>query len=94
MRVVLIHEDNHGMIGVALNYYHAVRWLIDEHWLMDNTEVYVYKDGGESWLRLDQTLGKDWADLLMDHWDIDNFNAYFSDCFYLESVEVYGSEMD
>ena len=92
MRVVLIHEDNHGMIGVALNYFHAVNWLINEQWLVDNTEV--YDDKTDSWNRLDEELGEDWADLLTDYWDIDNFNAYFSGSFYLESVEVYGSEMD
>lgn len=39
MKVVVIHEKNHDQICVATNYHYAVKWLIENQWLDDTTEV-------------------------------------------------------
>lgn len=89
-RVVLIYEDIHGLIGVALNYYNAVKCLIGNGWIDDNTEV--WHDGTQGWKKLKDMQGEDWADVMLEHWDIDDFNDFWEKSFILESVEVIGTE--
>lgn len=90
--VIIINEDNHGRIGVALNYYHAVKWLIDRHWIDDDTEVYNYDT--EEWRTVKEVLGADWASLMLndENWNFDRFNDFWDDCFFLETEEVIGTE--
>ena len=90
MKVVLINEDNHGQIGVALNYYHAVTWLIGNNWIDDYTEV--WGDDRTNWCALKELLGEDWADDMVNNWDIDNFNEFWNYSFQLTLVEVIGTE--
>ena len=88
--VVIINEDNHGLIGVALNYYHAVKWLIDKHWIDDGTEVYNYDT--EEWRPVKDVLGENWASLMCDEWDLDRFNDFWGCCFWLHSEKLIGTE--
>lgn len=91
MKVIVIHEENHGEIGIAANYHYAVKWLIKNQWLDDTTEVCLE----QCWVSVLSLFGSDWKNLILDYWDnILIFNSVFSGCFYLEEVEVYGSEMD
>ena len=87
MKVVVIHESNHGFIAVAKDYKAAVQFLIGENWISDYTEVWV---DDEHWGRIIDVLGEDWADKMSD-WGFGNFNDYFTDSFYLEEVEVFGT---
>lgn len=90
MKVIIIDEDNHGDIGIALNYYHAVSWLINEGWLQDSTEI--WDDDKFDFQTLKEKFGEDWADTMTCEWDIDNFNEFFDGSFLLRSVEVIGTE--
>lgn len=92
MNVITINEDNHGMIGIALNYYNAVKWLIGDGWIDDYTEVAKHSKNGDcNWVRLNEVY-EDWADKMLNEWDIDNFNEFWEGSFYLDSVKVIGSE--
>lgn len=92
MTVVIINEDNHGRIGVALNYYHAVKWLIDTHWIDDDTEVYDYDT--DEWRAVKEVLGVNWASLMLndESWDFDRFNDFWGNCFSLDFEKVIGTE--
>lgn len=92
MNVITINEDNHGMIGIALNYYNAVKWLIDDGWIDDYTEVAEHSENNNcNWVRLNE-IYEDWADRMLNEWDINNFNEFWEGSFYLDSVKVIGSE--
>ena len=92
MNVITINEDNHGMIGIALNYYNAVKWLIGDGWIDDYTEVAEHSENNNcNWVRLNE-IYEDWVDRMLNEWDIDNFNDFWEGSFYLDSVEVIGSE--
>ena len=92
MNVITINEDNHGMIGIAFNYYNAVKWLIDDGWIDDYTEVAEHSENNNcNWVRLNE-IYEDWADRMLNEWDIDNFNDFWEGSFYLDSVGVIGSE--
>ena len=33
MDVIMVHEDNHGILGVAINYTSAIDMLVENKWL-------------------------------------------------------------
>lgn len=88
MRVIVIDEENHGFIGIANNYYNAVKWLIKEHWLSRADEV--YRDG--KWENIDEAFGEDWETQMLEQWDMERFNRVFDGLFYLRSYDVFGTE--
>lgn len=91
MTVIEIHEDNHGLIGIAKNYKSALDFLLNNHWIEDNTEVWsgVYVSPENGWKSLCQELGEDWFDKMCS-WNIENFNDYWDGSFMLIETEVYG----
>ena len=40
MRITIINEDNHGVLGVADSYESAVQFLIDNEWLTEDFEIW------------------------------------------------------
>lgn len=92
MTVILINEDNHGLIGVANNYFNAVNWLISENWIDDNTEV--WNETADHWDKLIDLQGRDWADRMRNEWDIDNFNYFWENSFSLNPIDVIGTGED
>jgi hypothetical protein len=86
MTVIIINEDNHGMIGVAKNYESAVKFLINGYWIEDNSEIC---DGEDSWIKLIDYFGEDWIDKMVLDWDINHFNNFWDGSFYLNEIEVY-----
>lgn len=91
MTVIQIHEDNHGLIGIAKDYKYAINFLINEGWLDDYTEVFVgeNEEGMGEYQRLIEVFGEGWVDKMLN-WDIENFNEYWNGSFRLEETEVYG----
>lgn len=90
MNVILINEDNHGQIGVALNYYNAVLWLIKKRWIYGSMEV--WSERLDDCVPLKEELGEDWADEMVERWTPDDFNSFWRGDFYLESDRVIGTE--
>ena len=85
MRVVIIKEDNHGVIGIAKTYADAVHFLVNDGSLSSFTEIYC---GDEVYKTVIEDLGEDWLAVMLD-WSIEKFCEYFEGLFYLDSVEVY-----
>lgn len=83
MDVIIITEENHGVIGAAYDYESAVTYLFNEGWLP--TEIL---DEREEWRHIDELLGDEWLDKILS-WNIDNFNTFFEGCFYLQIVAVF-----
>lgn len=97
MTVIVINEDNHGDIGIALNYYHAIKWLIGEQWIDDSTEIWSNPDEDgiyPSWTTIKEMFGEDWTDMMLDEWDMNKFNDFWRSSFYLREVEIIGTEDD
>lgn len=86
MIVIVINEDSHGMIGIAKNYYNAARWLIKQHWIDNLTDC--WDDSTNKWRPIEEILGKDWQEIITDYWNIEKFNNFFENSFYLEPLEV------
>ena len=86
MTVIEIHEDNHGLIGIAKDYKSTLDFLLNNHWIEDSTEIWA---GDSYYQRLDEKLGEDWFDKMCS-WNIGNFNEYWDGSFMLIETEVYG----
>ena len=88
-KVILINEDNHGLIGVANNYYNAVKWLTENGWLNSFDYIWVEDD---RWETIINTFGENWKDLMLNEWDINKFNKVFQENLLLESINLIGAE--
>jgi len=86
MTVVLVHEENHGLITVAKDYKSAIKFLINNRWITESMEVWNEDD---TYSRLNELLGEDAFDIITEKWDIDSFNAFWNGNFFLNEVEVY-----
>lgn len=88
--VILIEEENHGIIGVAKDYPSVVDFLVDRDWLDGKFEVWADNE-----ISLTQTLedhlGELWYVAIRDEWDTEQFNNFFEGSFYLTIEEVYGA---
>lgn len=88
--VVAIYEENHGFIGLANNYYNAVKWLINGRWLTDDSDV--YNPFNHSWKTVKEAFGDNWRELMLNEWDEKHFCEVFDGCFYFRHNTVYLGE--
>ena len=79
MIIYIIHEDNHGVLGVADSYESAVQFLIDNEWLTENFEIL---DREEHYSRPLYALEIKPEEIKA--WNIDKFNDFFDGDFYIE----------
>ena len=86
MTVILVNEDNHGLLTVAKDYKSAVKFLIGNEWIKESMEVW-HEDG--TYRCLDEFFGEDVLDIITEKWDIDSFNTFWDGSFFLNEVEVY-----
>ena len=94
MRVIVVCEENHGIIGVARIEGEQARWavelLIEKDWLTDYTDIYHGTEDGEAcWDTVKQVYGEHWEDF-MKNLTINEFNEVWEGCFYVESYPIYG----
>lgn len=86
MTIVVINEENHGLLGVARDYISAIDFLVRDDWLDRFTEMWDdYKD---AWVSLEKSFGSDWLSVI-SKWDIDTFNDKLSQ-FQLVLTDVHG----
>lgn len=52
MQVITIHEENHGLIGVATTKKAAFQYLVDAEWITPKTEFYI----NGSWVELGKIM--------------------------------------
>ena len=67
MKVYVIHEECHGMIGIAKDIKSAIEWLIDAKWITESTDVYcATNDEDESdFHAVDVVFGSEWKSYLI-----------------------------
>ena len=87
-KVVLIYEESHSLIRVAINYYAAATFLIEHNWLDEDTMVW----DGKTHKEVLKILGTEWKDLILNWWSLEKFNEFFEGVFYLYPEEVYDGE--
>lgn len=85
MTVILIHEDSHGLLGVAKDYESAINYLLQNQWFNIDTEIYsIERNEWCSLKELNITI-KDIREM-----GVDKFNDLFDRVLYLEIENVWG----
>ena len=82
--VIVIKEENHGVIGIAKDYKNAIYFLIDNDWLTAESDIF-YND---SWCPINLVFGEHWQDKILAL-DFDEFCELFDGCIYLEEEEIF-----
>lgn len=88
MTVVMIDEENHGIIAVAKDFESAKDFLINEHWIDEDLEIFLY-DKMENWDTIKNVFGEDWETKIRAMSE-EEFEETFENMFYLYEREVYG----
>ena len=86
-KVYCVYEDNHGMVGLAIDYQSAINGLVKEKWLDENTELL---DDNDSPSTIKEVFGEEWVSLIKQL-DITTFNSFFDGIFYINIMEIWGS---
>ena len=84
MNIIIIHEDNHGVLGVAKDYDSAINCLVQNQWLTTDIKVL---NSIEEFVSLKE-LGLDIE--AIRSWDIETFNDFFEGIFYLDVDFLWG----
>ena len=87
MKVIIINEENHGMIGVATSKKAAFQFLINRGWLSFSDDYYLFDQwvtieqifDDNSWEKTEESL-LEWAMMPTLNWD---------GMFYFDEKEVY-----
>lgn len=79
--IIVISEDNHGTIGYAYDVYSAVMFLLNDHWIDEDTVV------DELGMTIKEKFGMLWRDELTGL-KIDQFNNLFCDRFLLSEEKI------
>lgn len=80
MKVYIIHEENHGVIGVADSHKSAVQFLIDEKWITGNFEIWD-EEKREYYTLITKPEE-------IKAWDRKQFNDFFEGCFWIEEANL------
>jgi len=73
MKVFIIVEECHGSIGVATSPKSAMRWLIEQGWIDEYTDFFVYQESDNEQEQMtirtycDQEGIADWQQWLIDN---------------------------
>lgn len=87
-KVIVINEENHGFLCVAKDYQSAVDFLINEHWIDEDLEIYTSKM--DNWDTIKNVFGKEWESKIRAMSE-EEFEETFENMFYLREREVYGT---
>lgn len=87
-KVILVSEDNHGLLCVVKDFQSAVDYLIKEYWVDGATEV--YNDAKSEWVRLDELFGENWEEEVRNL-SRESFEELFDESIYLEDEEIRGT---
>jgi hypothetical protein len=89
MTVIVIDEENHGLLGVAKDYKAAIKYLCQTNWLTKDTEMNQYdEEKGWEYIPISKILGENVIETL-SLWTITEFNDFFEGMFALWEEEVW-----
>lgn len=93
MRVLVITDENTGVVGVARCEGNQAKWavelLIDNFLLENDSLVYCEVNGKYQWEEVNVIFGENWEDF-MKSLTIGEFNKIWEDCFYIAVYDIHG----
>lgn len=94
MKVLIVNQDMHGLIGIVRCEGNQVKWavdyLIETKWITHLTDIWLDNSENQGdWVTVAEAYGEDWANVIRS-WTIDQFNEIWEGCFSLSVQEIYG----
>ena len=80
-KVIIISEESHGVIGVAIDLKSAIRWLIQTDWINAGTDFWI----GDKWQTVEQLFGENWCEKL-----VEQPKEFFDGSFYFYERDLIG----
>ena len=84
-KVIIIDEECHGVIGVAVDLKSAIRWLIQIDWINAGTNFLV----DEKWQTVEQLFGENWQEKI-----VEQDAEFFEGSFYFSEMDLIGAIYD
>lgn len=84
-KIINVYSDRtNDVLFAAKDYRTAVQTLFGDRWISIKEEIVIDNE----WTTLeDYYYPKDPADLMADDWNIDNFNSFWANDFWMEEVD-------
>lgn len=83
--IFIVSECNHGEITYAHDYDSAINFLLEEHWIDEDTDVYCEENNQYDSVK--EVLGELWADEIR-FMSRERFNNLFDDVFYIKTEKL------
>ena len=93
MKVTIIHEENHGFIGVATTQRAAWRWILEKGWFSAYDDIWIYDQC--EYVPACDIIGKPAEEICDDEfidWLIANIGPQYQTCFTFTIKEVFDVE--
>ena len=84
-KIIIIYEENHGVIGVAVDLKSAIYWLIETDWINAHTNFWVDK----KWQTVEKLFGEHWREILVEQEE-----EFFEGSFYFDEKDLIGAIYD
>jgi hypothetical protein len=84
-KVIIIYEECHGVIGVAVDLQSAIRWLIQTDWIDARKKFWVNKQ----WQPIGELFGERWRERL-----VEQDKEFFEGNFYFNESDLIGAIYD
>ena len=88
--VIVIREDNHGVVGVVSTVFSALMFLLETGWV--NSLYDYYDEKTDSFKPIIEVFGESWEQALVEIETIDEFNKFFEGSFHLKKFELFEKE--
>lgn len=93
MKVVIIHEENHGFIGVATTQRAAWRWILESAWFSAYDDIWIYDQC--EYVPACDIIGKPAEEISDDEfidWLMENIGPQYQTCFTFTIKDLWDKE--
>ena len=86
MKVYVAFNPNtfNSIICIAESYKAAVKHLFDFHWISPKDEILIENQ----MTTLEEYFGVECVDMMVEEWDMTDFNEFWNSDFWIEEMEV------
>ena len=84
MKVYIAFNPNTNIICAAESYKAAVKHLFNFHWINPKEEILIE----DQTTTLEEFFGEECVDMMVEEWDMTDFNEFWNGDFWIEEMEV------
>ena len=83
-KIINVYSDRtNDVLFAAKDYRTAVQTLFGDKWISTKEEIVI----DDKYMTLEEYFGEEVCDMMSDDWDIDDFNTFWANDFWMEEVD-------